>query len=97
MSQGFIVRRFKVWKLDGKGREVDSRVVKHIQLTTWPDHGVLRDFRVIAPMLDAVNSYKQEASKAHRVDAKVVVHCSAGIGRSGTFIAIDILLKERQR
>ncbi|GMF24719.1 unnamed protein product [Phytophthora lilii] len=88
-SVGFIVRRLKVWKDGG-----DSRVIQHIQLTTWPDHGVLKDFRVIAPMLDAVNSYRAEASRVHKVDARVVVHCSAGIGRSGTFIAIDILLKQ---
>ncbi|OWZ13799.1 Receptor-type tyrosine-protein phosphatase, partial [Phytophthora megakarya] len=85
---GFIVRKFKV----GKGHE--SRVIQHIQLTTWPDHGVLRDFRVIAPMLDAVNSYRADATRQHKVEARVVVHCSAGIGRSGTFIAIDILLKQ---
>ncbi|EEY55706.1 receptor-type tyrosine-protein phosphatase, putative [Phytophthora infestans T30-4] len=89
-SLGFIVRKLKVWK-DGSG---ESRVVQHIQLTTWPDHGVLRDFRVVAPMLDAVNSYRDEASRRYKVDARVVVHCSAGIGRSGTFIAIDILLKQ---
>lgn len=88
-SLGFIVRRFKVWR----GKE-QSRVIQQIQLTIWPDHGVLRDFRVIAPMLDAVNSYQQEASRTHQVAARVVVHCSAGIGRSGTFIAIDILLKQ---
>ncbi|KAG7376588.1 hypothetical protein PHYPSEUDO_013110 [Phytophthora pseudosyringae] len=93
-SVGFIVRRFKVWKVDGRGAESESRVIQHIQLTTWPDHGVLRDFRVIAPMLDAVNSYRNEASRQHKVDARVVVHCSAGIGRSGTFIAIDVLLKQ---
>ncbi|KAL4162719.1 hypothetical protein PRNP1_003251 [Phytophthora ramorum] len=87
-SLGFIVRRFKV----SKG--VKTRVIKQIQLTIWPDHGVLRDFRVIAPMLDAVNSYRSEASRAHKVEARVVVHCSAGIGRSGTFIAIDIMLKQ---
>lgn len=93
-SLGFIVRRFKVWKTDGKDQEIESRVIQHIQLTTWPDHGVLRDFRVIAPMLDAVNSYREKASRQHKVEARVVVHCSAGIGRSGTFIAIDILLKQ---
>ncbi|KAG3073199.1 hypothetical protein PI125_g22307 [Phytophthora idaei] len=89
-SLGFIVRRLKIWK-DGSG---EGRVIQHIQLTTWPDHGVLRDFRVIAPMLDAVNSYRDEASRRYKVDTRVVVHCSAGIGRSGTFIAVDILLKQ---
>ncbi|KAG6599681.1 Receptor-type tyrosine-protein phosphatase [Phytophthora cinnamomi] len=88
-SLGFIVRKLQVSR-DG----AEPRVIEHIQLTTWPDHGVLRDFRVIAPMLDAVNSYRDDASRKHKVDARVVVHCSAGIGRSGTFIAIDILLKQ---
>ncbi|GMF31449.1 unnamed protein product [Phytophthora fragariaefolia] len=88
-SGGFIVRKMQVWRDGG-----DSRVLEHIQLTTWPDHGVLRDFRVIAPMLDAVNSYREQASRTHKVGARVIVHCSAGIGRSGTFIAIDILLKQ---
>ncbi|KAE9000438.1 hypothetical protein PF004_g14310 [Phytophthora fragariae] len=86
---GFIVRKLQVWRENG-----ETRVLQHIQLTTWPDHGVLRDFRVIAPMLDAVNSYRSEASRGYDVDARVIVHCSAGIGRSGTFIAIDILLKQ---
>ncbi|RLN55659.1 hypothetical protein BBJ28_00008980 [Nothophytophthora sp. Chile5] len=93
-SLGFIVRRFKVWQASKHGDETSSRVIQQIQLTIWPDHGVLHDFQVIAPMLDAVNSYQRQASRAHNVKARVVVHCSAGIGRSGTFIAIDILLKQ---
>ncbi|RLN94763.1 hypothetical protein BBJ28_00005281 [Nothophytophthora sp. Chile5] len=93
-SLGFIVRRFKVWQSNKHGDEISSRVIQQIQLTIWPDHGVLHDFQVIAPMLDAVNSYQRQASRAHNVKARVVVHCSAGIGRSGTFIAIDILLKQ---
>lgn len=92
-SGGYLMRRFRVWQLDQNGGEIESRVIQHIQLTTWPDHGVLRDFRVIAPMLDAVNTFRDEASRRYKVNARVLVHCSAGIGRSGTFIAIDILLK----
>lgn len=92
-SHGFIVRMFKVWREDSKGVESSSRIVQQLQLTTWPDHGVLQDFRVVAPMLEMVNAYLQEASRSHGVDARVVVHCSAGIGRSGTFIAIDIILR----
>ncbi|CAH0485990.1 unnamed protein product [Peronospora farinosa] len=97
LRQGFIVRRFKVWRVDERGQEGESRVIRHLQLITWPDHGVLRDFKVVAPLLDAVNRYTREASRTHKVKARVVVHCSAGIGRSGTFIAIDILLKQLHR
>lgn len=93
-SDGFITRLFKVWTVDKHGRELESRVVKHLQLTIWPDHGVLRDFRVIAPLLDSMNSFRLEASRSRSVDTRVVVHCSAGIGRSGTVIAIDMLAKQ---
>lgn len=96
-SHGFIVRLFKVWSVDGDGVESPSRIIQQLQLTIWPDHGVLQDFRVIAPMLDMVNTYREEASELHGVSARVVVHCSAGIGRSGTFIAIDIMLRDIQR
>ncbi|KAJ0394372.1 hypothetical protein ATCC90586_003032 [Pythium insidiosum] len=90
-SLGFIVRKFKMWT--AATTEARARVVQHVQLTTWPDHGVLTDFRVIAPMLDLVNSYREAAARAHGGPARMIVHCSAGIGRSGTFIAIDVILK----
>uniref|UniRef100_K3X3K1 Uncharacterized protein n=1 Tax=Globisporangium ultimum (strain ATCC 200006 / CBS 805.95 / DAOM BR144) TaxID=431595 RepID=K3X3K1_GLOUD len=96
-SHGFIIRLFKIWTVDRNGSESSSRIIQQLQLTIWPDHGVLRDFRVIAPMLEMVNEYHDQASRSHEVDARTVVHCSAGIGRSGTVIAIDIILNELQR
>ncbi|KAG6967905.1 hypothetical protein JG688_00006076 [Phytophthora aleatoria] len=86
VSMGFIVRRLKVWN-DKSG---ESRVIQHIQLTTWPDHGVLRAFRVIVPMLDAANCYRDKRGGATRWIRES--WCTAAL--AGTFIAIDILLKQ---
>ncbi|CAH0481573.1 unnamed protein product [Peronospora belbahrii] len=92
---GYIMRRFQICQVNDKGQEGESRVIRHLQLTTWPDHGAIRDFQVIAPILDAMNRYRCEASRMyHGVETRVIVHCSAGIGRSGTFIAIDILYRQ---
>ncbi|KAI9908655.1 hypothetical protein PsorP6_004044 [Peronosclerospora sorghi] len=51
-----------VWKQDISEHAKESRVIQHFQLTSWPDHGVLQDFQVIAPMLEAMNNYRYEVS-----------------------------------
>jgi protein tyrosine phosphatase len=90
-TDGFLKRTFKIW-LDGSKEKF--RLVQQLQLISWPDHGVLKDFRVIAPLLEAVNNHHYTAQLSSKVqDSRIVVHCSAGIGRSGTFIAIDMILK----
>lgn len=64
----------------------ESHTLSHYQYHGWPDHGVplgTGGIRAISGALDPV-----------RGAGPVVVHCSAGIGRSGTFCAVDIL---RQR
>lgn len=56
---------------------------------TWPDHGAPdeSDNKIIAKILDYMRDYHQR-SQATKNAKKLVVHCSAGIGRSGTIIAI---------
>nr|XP_034321117.1 receptor-type tyrosine-protein phosphatase epsilon-like isoform X2 [Crassostrea gigas] len=61
-----------------------SRVVTQMHYTHWPDHGV-------PDPLDLVTFYRHVArvidkQKDHGL---LLVHCSAGIGRTGTFIALD--------
>ncbi|KAF0687918.1 Aste57867_20410 [Aphanomyces stellatus] len=72
--------------------EASTRLVHQVQLTTWPDHGVLQDYRVVEPMLHLVNALNKRGENGAR--RPIVVHCSAGIGRSGTFIAINIMLTQ---
>merc|ERR1711935_1201993 len=68
----------------------DTRTVKHFWYTGWPDHGVPETARDVIDFLRAV---KEETGVSK---APILVHCSAGIGRTGTFMAIDIGMQELQ-
>lgn len=61
----------------------ETRQVHHFWYTAWPDHGVPTNTEGAADMLAAVREYSSDA------DQPWVVHCSAGVGRTGTFIGID--------
>ncbi|KAL3866376.1 hypothetical protein ACJMK2_043679 [Sinanodonta woodiana] len=75
-----------------------SRQVTHLQFTSWPDYGIppatgFLDFlfRVRACQADATKMLC-DSWRGHPNGPPMVVHCSAGIGRTGTFITIDISL-----
>ncbi|NXD19106.1 PTPRO phosphatase, partial [Spelaeornis formosus] len=63
--------------------------VMHFNYTAWPDHGV--------PTTNAAESILQFVQMVRQKSAKTkgptVIHCSAGVGRTGTFIALDRLLQ----
>ena len=62
--------------------------VHQFHYTVWPDHGIPKDG---TPLL----SFHKRVEKFHkRGDTPMVVHCSAGVGRSGTFIVIDTQLQK---
>ncbi|XP_068211082.1 tyrosine-protein phosphatase 10D-like [Palaemon carinicauda] len=62
------------------------RIVRHFHFTTWPDFGVPDPPHTLV-------SFVREFRQIIGPDPKpIIVHCSAGVGRSGTFIAIDKLL-----
>ena len=63
-------------------REV--RDVLHIQFTAWPDRGVPKSSR---DLLDTIELVRMRTTG---LEAPIVVHCSAGIGRTGVLLAIDI-------
>ncbi|XP_068032561.1 receptor-type tyrosine-protein phosphatase kappa-like [Anomalospiza imberbis] len=64
------------------------RAVEQFHYLLWPDHGVPRNPSQLLCLVEAVNKRVLEAPAG-----PVLVHCSAGIGRTGTFIALDFLLK----
>ncbi|KFO95814.1 Tyrosine-protein phosphatase non-receptor type 11, partial [Calypte anna] len=75
-------------KLSKVGQGNTERTVWQYHFRTWPDHGVPSDPGGVLDFLEEVHHKQESISDA----GPVVVHCSAGIGRTGTFIVIDILI-----
>ncbi|XP_061165547.1 receptor-type tyrosine-protein phosphatase epsilon-like [Saccostrea echinata] len=77
----YLVRKMTVIHKETK----KSRVVTQYHYTSWPDHGT-PDPLCLVVFLDHVTR-----TATTQNDSPTVVHCSAGIGRTGTYIAIDAL------
>ncbi|VTJ65530.1 Hypothetical predicted protein, partial [Marmota monax] len=63
--------------------------VMHFNYTAWPDHGV-PTANAAESILQFVHMVRQQATKSK---GPMIIHCSAGVGRTGTFIALDRLLQ----
>ncbi|UJR34234.1 hypothetical protein I4U23_021639 [Adineta vaga] len=65
--------------------------IHHYYFTGWPDFGVV-DIRKLLELLDKINNHGQKPMLKDRAShTPIVVHCSAGVGRTGTYIAVDML------
>ncbi|XP_023380175.1 tyrosine-protein phosphatase non-receptor type 9 isoform X1 [Pteropus vampyrus] len=81
--------------------ERQKRQVTHFQFLSWPDYGVPSSAASLIDFLRAVRSQQRLAVSSTGVRPKgqcpeppIVVHCSAGIGRTGTFCSLDICLAQ---
>ncbi|XP_073336535.1 receptor-type tyrosine-protein phosphatase O [Pagrus major] len=77
------IRKFRLGYAD------ESQDVLHLNYTSWPDHGV-PTVNAIESILQFVHIVRQQAN---RTKDPIIVHCSAGVGRTGTFIALDRLMQ----
>uniref|UniRef100_A0A669CM16 Protein tyrosine phosphatase receptor type O n=1 Tax=Oreochromis niloticus TaxID=8128 RepID=A0A669CM16_ORENI len=82
-SPEWIIRKFRLGYAD------ESQDVLHLNYTSWPDHGV-PTVNAIESILQFVHIVRQQAN---RTKDPIIVHCSAGVGRTGTFIALDRLMQ----
>ncbi|XP_023678582.1 tyrosine-protein phosphatase non-receptor type 9 isoform X2 [Paramormyrops kingsleyae] len=80
----------------------EQRQVTHFQYLSWPDYGVPTSAVTLIDFLGTVKRQQRAAVKAAQSrwnlseGPPMVVHCSAGIGRTGTLCALDICLSQLQ-
>ncbi|CAF0947446.1 unnamed protein product, partial [Rotaria sordida] len=65
----------------------EERIIYQIQTETWPDHGVPNDFASFVEFVLEIRELRK--SKKH---LPILVHCSAGIGRTGVIILMETAL-----
>ncbi|XP_065805398.1 receptor-type tyrosine-protein phosphatase H-like isoform X2 [Labrus bergylta] len=71
----------------------EERTVKHFHFTAWPDHGVPQGTEVLIQFRGLVRQHIEREGTG----APTVVHCSAGVGRTGTIIALDVMLQQLEK
>ncbi|XP_062245321.1 receptor-type tyrosine-protein phosphatase eta isoform X2 [Platichthys flesus] len=74
-------------------KTAETRSVRQFHFTAWPDHGVPETTELLIDFRHLVREHMDQYSR----HSPTVVHCSAGVGRTGTFIAIDRLIFQIER
>ncbi|XP_071800431.1 receptor-type tyrosine-protein phosphatase T-like [Asterias amurensis] len=81
----YIVRDFM---MDRKMQDEGCRYVRQYHFITWPDMGLPHD------PIKVVNFVKTVKEFSPKNAGPMVVHCSAGIGRTGVFLVLDAMLDQ---
>uniref|UniRef100_A0A3B1K0T1 Protein tyrosine phosphatase non-receptor type 18 n=1 Tax=Astyanax mexicanus TaxID=7994 RepID=A0A3B1K0T1_ASTMX len=82
--ENFVIRLIEV-----KDIQVSRTRVTHLNYTGWPDHGTPTQPEQLLTFISYMRHIHQSGP--------IITHCSAGIGRSGTLICIDVVLGLNQQ
>uniref|UniRef100_A0A671QUN1 protein-tyrosine-phosphatase n=1 Tax=Sinocyclocheilus anshuiensis TaxID=1608454 RepID=A0A671QUN1_9TELE len=82
----YTIRKFCIQQVGDVSGKKPQRLVTQFHFTSWPDFGVPFTPIGMLKFLKKVKTYNPQYA------GPIVVHCSAGVGRTGTFIVIDAML-----
>lgn len=82
----YTVRKFCIQQVGDVTNKKPQRLVTQFHFTSWPDFGVPFTPIGMLKFLKKVKTCNPQYA------GPIVVHCSAGVGRTGTFIVIDAML-----
>ena len=90
-NPGGLIRTFEL------ERGGETRTLEHCHYTAWKDHNVPRDFISIVKLFAIYREARDRVNKETNGTSPVLFHCSAGVGRTGTFVTIDTILEQIRR
>ncbi|XP_078327491.1 uncharacterized protein LOC111112706 isoform X1 [Crassostrea virginica] len=67
----------------------NTRTITQFHYTAWPDHGTPEELGLV--------QFHKAVTKKYQTGGLMLVHCSAGVGRTGTFIGLDALLQHGRK
>lgn len=92
---GYTVRRMRLAPV--KADAGSARVVHQYQFTDWPDHGVPETTHHVLQMIGDYKAVQRRLAETEGEIGPPVLHCSAGIGRTGTVCVVDSALAHLER
>ncbi|XP_015928066.1 putative receptor-type tyrosine-protein phosphatase mosPTP-1 isoform X2 [Parasteatoda tepidariorum] len=84
----YTIRTLVIRNLKVKKKTSSERTVYQYHYTNWPDHGVPEH------PLPVLSFIRKSATANPPGGGPIIVHCSAGVGRTGTYIVIDAMLRQ---
>jgi protein-tyrosine phosphatase len=70
-----------------RNKDNESREIMHLHFVGWPDHGV-PDVSKVQKSFDIMIQASEDNFTTSKNTAPIITHCSAGVGRTGTFISL---------
>ncbi|XP_056682241.1 receptor-type tyrosine-protein phosphatase H [Monodelphis domestica] len=89
VAEHWTVRDLHLFHMDLK----QTLCVRQFHYTVWPDHGVPHSPDPLLAFQALLRQWLEQSPEG----GPPIVHCSAGVGRTGTFIALDVLLRQLQK
>ncbi|KAF6038291.1 hypothetical protein EB796_003402 [Bugula neritina] len=72
-------------------KDDETRTLSHFNYLSWPDHGVPDDLSSYVAFYFKIKSLVSHSTNP------LLIHCSAGVGRTGTYIALEYLIQQAKR
>jgi len=101
-AEGYLIRILELYQgINGGGlkptedKTNEKRIIYQYHYLIWPDMSVPEDATSLLEMIDDINQTAQKLQSSESQNKPpLLVHCSAGIGRTGTFVLIDTVIKK---